>query len=86
MCVTVWFRAWHCQALKPSTQPPCTLKACSCVQKVSPDDLNASIAYSPEWKALEDHVAQIEKTYAHTISHSKTVSQGVHTRGLQDAT
>ena len=30
--------------------------------KVSPDDLNASIAYSQEWKALEDHVAEIEKT------------------------
>ena len=31
------------------------------LQKVSPDDLNASIAYSQEWKALEDHVGEIEK-------------------------
>ena len=32
-------------------------------QMVPADELNASIAYSEEWKALEDHVSAIEKMY-----------------------
>ena len=32
------------------------------LQMVPADELNASIAYSEEWKALEDHVSKIEKT------------------------
>ena len=33
-------------------------------QKVPADELNASIAYSEEWKAMEDHVQEIENMCA----------------------
>lgn len=33
------------------------------VSQVVPDFLPASIAYTPEWKALQEHVEEIKRTY-----------------------
>ena len=61
--VSIWYivlKAWV-------FRPPGSSKCCPAgpewlmLQMVPADELNASIAYSEEWKALEDHVSTIEK-------------------------